>query len=728
MFAEVIVLTKTQKNLQTFSYSVPKNLQNKVKIGQLVLVPFKARKIKGVIIKISKTSPDFKTKPIISLLDSSPILREDLIKLSFWIAWYYHTPIGLAIKTMLPPEGKIKTEKIIEPILPSQKAIETLNELQKSPKQKQIIWYLMQGRKPQKIKDIILKFKTSASVIKSLKEKKLIKVQDKEIQETSYKPSMSIFQPLFLNSEEKKIIDIISKSLNKKRKNVFLLHTTDYNEKIKIYSKILQKILEFKKQAIVLLPEIAIASQISTEIENQFPDQVALIHSKLPSSKRYYRWQRIKEGKANIVIGSHQAIFAPLKNLGLIIVDCEHNQSYKRNRTPSYNLREAALKLSELEKTPVILQSSVPSIEAYYNLRCNLKNYKTKKENKYLPIIKKTKMPEVQIIDLTSEIKKGNRSILGKNLQKEIKNTLNRNKKIILFLNRRGKSTFVICQECGYVLKCKNCDVPLTFHIQSYFNFLICHHCGYKTKPPNVCPLCQGHKIKYFGIGTQKVVQEVKKIFPKARVTQTDSDTIKTKKDYAQVYDKLIKNQIDILVGTQILISGFKLPKVELVGIISVDTLLNLPDFRSEEKTFQQIIELSTIVKRKIILQTYSPYNFAIQKASRYDFKGFYTQEIKKRKKLCYPPFVQLIKLVYSHKDLKNCKQEAQRLYNVLNIKVQSSKFKVQSSILGPAPCFIPKIKGEYRQQIILKGKNLHFLLDFVPSTWSVDVDPISLL
>lgn len=733
MYAEVIVLTKTQKNLETFFYSLPKNLEGKIKIGHLVLVPFGPRKIKGLIIKISEISPVSKTKSILKIIDPFP-LRKNLIKLSFWIAWYYHAPIGLVIKTMLAPLGKIKTEKIIKPILPSQKAIKILSELEKSPKQKQIIWYLMQNKKPQKLKDIILKFKTSASVIKSLEEKRLIEIKDKKI-ETPYKPTTPIFQPLFLNSEEKKIIDIIGKSTAKKTKNVFLLHTTDYDEKIKIYLKIIQKILKLKKQVIIIAPGITSISKISTEIEKQLGRKVATFHSKMPYNLQFKKWQETKERKINIIIGFSSALFAPIKKIGLIIVDCEHNSNYKLKKSPFYNLKEVALKLSELEKIPVILQSPAPSVESFYRL---------KKENRYLPIINKNKMSQIQIVDLASELKKGNRNILSKKLQKEMEKTLDNNQKIILFLNRRGKSTFIICQECGFLLKCKNCDVPLTFHMQSSFNFLVCHYCGYKIQPPDVCPSCKGHKIRYFGIGTQKVVQEVKKIFSKARIAQADSDTIKTKKDYAQVYDKLIKKQIDILVGTQILISGFKLPKVELTGIISIDTLLNFPDFRSEEKTFQQIIELSTMTKRKIIIQTYSPSNIAIQRASGYNFKEFYNNEIIKRKQLSYPPFVQLIKLVYSHKDAKKCQQEAERLYNVLSAQITGSHNKTigtsetilrgqkpdttSTTVLGPTPCFIPKIKGKYQQQIIIKGKKLHSLLNFVPSTWAVDVDPVSLL
>ncbi len=345
MYAEIIVLTKTQKNLGTFFYSLPENLKEKIKIGQIVLVPFGPRKIKGLVVKKSQTSPVGRTKPILKILNPFP-LRKNLIKLSFWISWHYHTPVGLAIKTMLAPEGKIKTEKIIEPILPSQKAIKILAKLEKSPKQKQIIWYLLQRRKPQKLKDIISKFKTSVSVIKRLEEKELIKIQDKKIQEKYYKPSIPIFQPLFLNSDEKKIIDIIGKSLNKKTKNVFLLHTTDYDEKIKIYLKILQKILKLKKQAIIIAPEIAAISKISNKIEKQFGSQVATFHSKIPYNLQFKKWQEIEEGKINIIIGSFSALFAPIKKLGIIIVDREHNSNYKFKKSPFYNLKEVALKLA----------------------------------------------------------------------------------------------------------------------------------------------------------------------------------------------------------------------------------------------------------------------------------------------------------------------------------------------------------------------------------------------
>lgn len=721
MFAEVIVLTKTQKNLETFFYFIPDSIKEKIEIGQFVLVPFGPRRIKGLVIKIDKTCIISRTKPILKILESSP-LKKNFIKLAFWISWYYHNPIGLVIKTMLPPEGKLKTEKIIKPILPSQKYIMKFNELKKSPKQKQIIWFLMQNRKPQKLKEIISKFKTSQTVIKNLEEKKLIKIQNKKIEEKNLKPSTSIFQSISLSSEEKKIINIIEESLNKKTRKVFLLHTINYSEKIKIYSEIIQKILKQKKQIIIIAPEIASISKLFFEIGKKFGNQVAIFHSNISSNLKFKNWKKIKEGKINIIVGSFSALYAPVEKLGIIIIDHEHRPNFKFKKNFYYNLKEATIKFSELEKIPVVLQSFTPSVESYYN---------TRKENTYLNIIKKNKllqMPQIQIVDLKSEAKKGNRNILSQELQKEIEKTLNKKQKIILFLNRRGESTFIICQECGHVLKCKNCDVPLTFHIQSSFNYLICHHCDYKIKPENTCPKCQGHKIRYYGIGIQKVTQEVKKIFPKAQILQVDSDIIKTKKDYVKVYDKIEKDKIDILIGTQILTSRFKLPKIDLIGIISLDILLNLPDFRSEEKTFRQIIELSEIAKRKIILQTYSPNNFAIQKASKYDFKEFYNKEIEKRKKLQYPPFVQLIKLVYSHKDVKQSQQEAERLHKLLYVKSKKLKTEDQISILGHTPCFIQKIKGNYQYQIIIKGKNIHSLLNFVPSTWTVDIDPESLL
>ncbi len=621
-------------------------------MGNIVLVPFKNRKIKGVVLDISKKSPVKKVKEIQAVFDF-PSLLPYQIELAKWISSYYLAPLYKTIQAILPP-----FVKRIKPY------------------------------------DLLVSYK-----IKSEKPPKLTFAQEK-------------------------IVKMIAQSLERRAQN-YLLHGVTSSGKTEVYLQVLDKILKEKKQVLILVPEISLTPQTISRFLNRFGKKIAILHSKLTPNERFGEWQKIYNNKVKIVIGSRSAIFAPFSNLGLIILDEEHDQSYKQDMTPRYDARTVALKLQELIGAKVIFGSATPRIESYYQAQEGKFTLLELEERIHPP------MPEVKIIDLREEVKLGNKSIFSTALYEAIKKTLSKAEQVILFINRRGAATYIFCQDCGYILKCPNCEIPLIYHEKQEKHQLLCHHCNYQMVPPNICPNCQSHKIKYFGLGTQKVEREVRKLFPDAKIKRMDKDTIRTKEDYFKIYNDMLEHKIDVLVGTQMLTFGFDLPKVSLVGVVFADTALNFPDFRAEENTFQLLTQVAGRAGRKkdqglVIIQTYNPENPAILASQNHDFN---LKEIDLREKLNYPPFCQIIRLVYTNSNESKVQKEAE---------VLCSKLKAQGSrviILGPAPCFLAKIRGKYRWQILIKlpknqrtEKQKNSLLNLVPKGWSIDVDPISML
>ncbi|PIZ56789.1 primosomal protein N' [bacterium (Candidatus Torokbacteria) CG_4_10_14_0_2_um_filter_35_8] len=533
-----------------------------------------------------------------------------------------------------------------------------------------------------------------------------------------------------LNKAQKKAVDTI---LQSKKNQTFLLFEVTGSGKTEVYLRVIKKIIKDDKQVLMLVPEISLTPQVLTRFTDRFgKDKVAILHSNLTGKERFSEWVRIKKNEAKIVIGTRSSVFAPFCNLGLIVIDEEHESSYKQwDQNPRYDARGVCGKLSKIYNCKQVLGSATPKVESFF--RAKEKDYKLL----YLPKrIKQEEMPEVAVIDMRKELERGNKSILSDKLVSEIKKILERRQQVILFLNRRGTATFVLCRDCGHVIKCPYCDVPMVFHSDT--QRLICHYCGLISKLPTVCPKCRSLNIKYFGSGTEKVEQEIRKVFPKAGVSRMDRDSTRLRRRYLEIYRNFKNHKIDILVGTQMITKGWDFPKVGLVGIISADTVLNLPDFRSSERTFQLLTQVSGRTGRgrknlgKVILQTYNLSNSAIKFASKHDFSGFFKEEIKVRKSLSYPPFSRIIKLIYSHKNEKKVIYKARGLARILKRKFKKNK---EVEILGPSPTFISKVRGKFRWQIVVKiKKNVEDkkvkenLLKLMPSNWIVDVDPESLL
>ena len=652
MIAEVIINSNVKNLNKIFDYNIPHELEEKITVGARVLVQFGNIKNleEGFVIGI-KESSEYKVKDIKSVEES--FLNESKIELANWIAQRYFCNLSDAIKLMLPPgtTSKIFTNRVKEKCINFVDLITDENEIEleiesnklKSEKQIRALKFLMEnGKMP--ITDLENFTDVSRNIIKTLEKNGYIKIYEEEIERNPFiNKNIKSSLKLTLNEEQKKAFSEISESIEDGMHSKFLLFGVTGSGKTEVYLQLIEKVLNMGKTSIMLVPEISLTPQTVNRFISRFgKEKIAVLHSKLSVGERFDQWQKIRKGIAKIVIGARSAIFAPIESLGLIIIDEEHDSSYKSEMTPRYNAKEVASFIAEKNDIPLVLGSATPSLDTYY-----------KGLNEEIAILELNKrannmeLPNVEIVDLREELKNGNRSMISHKLFGEIKKNLENKKQTILFLNRRGYSTFVMCRDCGYTAKCKNCDVTLTYH--SNEKKLKCHYCGYETNIIKKCPECKSENIRYFGTGTQKLEAEINKIFPKASTIRMDIDTISKKDSHEQILNKFVNENVDILIGTQMIVKGHHFPNVTLVGVIAADTSLNIEDFRASEKTFQILTQVAGRAGReekgRVIIQTYNPDNFSIEYAKHQDYKMFYNTEIMLRKNLKYPPFCDIIML-----------------------------------------------------------------------------------
>ncbi len=566
--------------------------------------------------------------------------------------------------------------------------------------------------------------------------------------------------PPRLTSHQEAVLGDISQGLVGGKPAVYLLHGVTGSGKTEIYLRALEVALAQGRGAIVLVPEIALTPQTIRRFAARFPGRIAILHSKLSLGERYDGWQRIREGEVDIVIGSRSAVFAPLARPGLIIVDEEHEWSYKQERTPCYHARDVAVKLAELTGATVVLGSATPGIVSYYRAQQGryrllelpqriLWNKARLEEQKAQYRIPDTRhwmreagilysdLPPVRVIDLRQELKAGNRSIFSRALRRAMTEALTAKQQVILFLNRRGTATFVMCRDCGLVLKCPRCDVPLTYHTTGGERGevrLVCHHCNRHTGVPGQCPHCFSSRIRFFGVGTQKVEAVTRELFPEARLQRWDRDVTGSKGAHEALLERFITHEADILIGTQMIAKGLDLPLVTLVGVISADTALYLPDFRASERTFQLLTQVAgragrSILGGQVIIQTYTPHHYCIQAASHHDYIGFYEQELAFRREHGYPPFSRLARLIYVHPNGERCRQEAEKLQRLLRDKIARLGLP-GVALIGPAPCFLSRLRAKHRWQIVVRAPDPRALLGdlALPLGWRVDIDPVNML
>lgn len=563
--------------------------------------------------------------------------------------------------------------------------------------QKRIVEFFLERGSAVPLSELLAKLGTTRSTVNTCVDQGWLMWEDRvERRDPYHDQSFTPSKAFQLTSEQQQVFDQILDSISKERYESFLLHGVTGSGKTEIYLQAIDQILQRGKEAIVLVPEISLTPQMVRRFKERLGSKVAVLHSGLSSGERFDEWQRIRNGESPVVIGARSAIFAPLRKIGLIIIDEEHESSYKQEENPKYHARTIAKWRAEKHQAVLILGSATPAVETYYLARTG--------KYRWLPLrerINQLSYPTIQIVDMREEMQYGNRSIFSRTLSEQLLQCVKRGEQAVLFLNRRGFSNFVMCRECGEVIQCPSCDISLTYHQTN--QTLRCHYCGYAESLPTECPFCESLHIRHFGIGTQRVEEEIHRHFPHLRVIRMDVDTTRRKGAHQRLLSEFAEGKADVLLGTQMIAKGLDFPKVTLVGVITADTILHLPDFRAAERTFQLLMQVSGRAGRhdqpgNVVIQTYHSDHYSIQLAAHYKIAAFYRQESLLRKKHGYPPFCGLFHLMLTHPDREQLFQLGQRIAVQLKANLPS-----QSQLLGPVPSIIPRIKNRYRLQMIIK-------------------------
>lgn len=582
------------------------------------------------------------------------------------------------------------------------------NKVRLGSKQKELIKFV-QENKPIELSKINYVFPSCRQSILKLEEKGLVCIEEIDL----YRKPKEIYsvedKKINLNEEQLNTVNIIKSEMFEENKKPYMIHGVTGSGKTEVYMEIIEYSLSQGLDSIVLVPEISLTPQTISRFKNKFGDIVGVFHSQLSEGEKHDVYKQIKEGKIRILIGARSALFAPFTSLGVIIIDEFHEGAYKSEKNPKFNSIDVAKYISNKRDVSLVLGSATPSVEEYFNALNG--EYKLLEINQRA---NKKPMPKIEVVDMKEELMVGNKSIFSNKLKVEIQSALNCGNQVILFLNRRGFSNFVSCRKCGYVFTCENCDISLTYHKKN--NTGKCHYCGYEKEIPKECPECKSKYIKPFGIGTQKIEEEIKLIFPNINVLRLDKDTTSRKGEFENILNDFKNKKADVLIGTQMLSKGLDFENVTLVGILSADMILKFPDFRSSETTFQLITQVAGRAGRsekegKVILQTYDTDHYAIRHAIKYDFKGFYEDEIKIRKAFEYAPFNNMISVVISGKDNAKVERNARKMYDSLVYLLRERGISNLEFILGPNPCSISKINQNFRWQILFKDDDIEINL-----------------
>ena len=689
MYVSVLVEIKSKKVDKTFTYKVPECLENEIEIGKRVTVPFNNRTLEGFIIDICNTfNSDYEVKEIINIIDSKPVLNEELLKLGDYISKKTLCSLVSAYNTMLPAALKAhKNYNINKKYIAYIKLIDN-TYIGKNDNQKEILDILKKG---DTLKSNLTKI--SISSLNTLIKNKIVE----EYLEETYRLNLNTYtsdKKVTLNDNQKEIIDEILS--NKDKFMPYLIHGVTGSGKTEVYMNVIENVIKDGKEVIVLVPEISLTPQMINLFKNRFKNDIAILHSALSDGEKYDEWRKIENGEVNIVIGARSAIFAPFKNIGLIVMDEEHSETYKQENMPRYDTIDIAIKRAQYYNCPLILGSATPSIESYTRAKEGI--YKLLE----MPNRINNSYPEVKLVNMKDEIKKGNK-ILSQELIDSINDRLAKDEQIILLLNRRGYSTTITCKSCGNVIKCPNCDIPLTYHKKT--NKLVCHYCNYNTYKPLKCSECGSEDINDYGMGTEKLEEEVNKLFD-AKVIRMDIDTTRNKGSHERIIKDFKNKKYNILIGTQMVAKGLDFDDVTLVGVINGDASLNIPDFRSGERTYSLLNQVSGRSGRstkpgKVIIQCYNIDHYSIKYACLNNYKDFYLEEMNIRKKLKYPPYYNLCLIKVVSKNFNELSKESNKIRDYL---VNNTNDVI---ILGPSLSSIPKVYNSYYMQIILKYKNI---------------------
>ncbi len=720
-----------------FDYLIPGSLDSTVSLGSLVTVPFGRKIVRGYVVGLEDESKHPNLKAIASVVGNKPMVDEKILELARWMGDYYCASIEQSIRTVLPgavrKKGAAFKERLFVQLVPGLDDEMKAKLQKKAPKQLAVL-EVLEREKGMFLQRLAAKAGTTVATVRALEGKSLVMIATHSMNRDPLDGHVVVPSvPLELMEEQAKALDQIMAVASSGKPGTILLQGVTGSGKTEVYLQAIDQILKKGKGAIVLVPEISLTPQTVERFQGRFGNKIAVLHSHLSDGERHDQWHKIHDGEACIAIGARSAVFAPVKNLGLIVVDEEHEPTYKQEDAPRYNARDMAVMRGQLEKCPVVLGSATPSLESYWNSRCG----------KYeLAVLSHRadhrKMPAMRVIDMRTEaIRQGHPSIFSQDLIEAVRSRLDRAEQTMLFLNRRGYATSLLCQKCGYVAKCGQCSVSFTYHRQ--VEALNCHICGSSKAVPNKCPSCGDKAFKFAGIGTQRIESIVSKLFPKASIQRMDADATTRKNSHRQILGDFRVGKTDILIGTQMIAKGLHFPNVTLIGVLYADLSLHMPDFRASERTFQLLTQVAGRagrgdVKGEVIVQTYTPSHVAIQSARKMEYDQFCRRELEDRRELGYPPFGHLVCVT-----IKGLAQNKAAFYAEALARKVAPLISDRVVLAGPTPAPISRAKGYYRYQIMLRapvtklitGPLTEVLVDFkLPPkmSCSVDVDAISLL
>lgn len=814
----VVPLIALSKAGKPYTYGVPEPLRASVRPGLLVRVPFRNRIVTGVVSSINAIDERERVIDIELVEDEEPVLLSHQMELAQWISAEYAAPLADVFGIMLPPVVKRPSSKparrataqavVITPA--GSDALDESDTLSRAPSQRGLLSNVATSEQPVPVTTLLDGKTAPTAPLKALEARGFVRFVP--ITDVAEPPAgLPLPGSRHLSGAQAKAVEAIVEALPDNRADraygscVFLLHGVTGSGKTEVYMSAIEQVLDRGLDAIVMVPEISLTPQALSRFEGRFPGLVASMHSRMAWGERQDEWQRLRSGRARIAIGPRSALFSPLRNVGLIVLDEEHDASYKQEESPRYHARDVAVHMARMLGIPVILGSATPDVASYYNARKDRYRLLTLPDRpvwdvgqipgdrepgsdvagrtpyaptraqipdgrdvdargrdrssgreerhdgdgvgrtRYAPTnaqiadmaksdseIEGTSrpMPAVEIVDLRQELKAGNRSIFSRRLLAALEETLAGGRQALLFLNRRGSATSVVCRDCGFVASCKACDLPLTFH--SVNRALICHRCDRRFPPPKQCPTCGGNRIRYLGVGTQRVAEEAARALPDARILRWDRDVTSKKGSHEAIAATFERHDADVLVGTQMIAKGLDFPLVTLVGVIVADVGLNLPDFRAPERTFQLMTQVAGRAGRadlpsRVIIQAYNPDHYALQAAKNHDYWSFYRQEMTFRHASGYPPYARLVRLMLRGKDEVAVERKALELRETLKSNIETLR-EGSFELIGPAPAFTSRVNDVFQWHLLIRGENVHRLLEGLPDDVVVDVDPVDLL
>ncbi|MGG4198255.1 primosomal protein N' [Peribacillus frigoritolerans] len=763
--ASVIVDVPAKQTDREFDYHIPEKWNQVIKPGMRVIVPFGPRMVQGFVTGLKAKSDFAKLRFIKEPMDLEPIINDELLQLGDWLTKEAMCFKISALQAMLPAAMKAKYEKVIKVVedkkdqLPpsiqnlfgkndslswkdviegenaplvqkemqngnleleynvknrlNKKTVRVIKSLlspmelkemasaisSHAKKQQELLQYFIEHQEPIPLRELLELMNTSSGTVKSLVSKGALAEMDQEVYRDPYENR--VFEksiPFTLTAEQAAALKPIQEKIHHDEHDVFLLYGVTGSGKTEVYLQAIASVIEKGKEAIMLVPEISLTPQTVKRFKERFGEQVAVMHSGLSVGEKYDEWRKIHRKEVKVVVGARSAVFAPFESLGLVIIDEEHESSYKQEETPRYHARDVAIERAKSYGCPVILGSATPTLESFARAKKNVYKLLTLSQR-----MNKNALPAVDIVDMREELRTGNRSMFSELLFTKLKDRLEKGEQTVLMLNKRGHSSFVMCRSCGLVINCPNCDISLTYH--RFNDIMKCHYCGFEEGMPSNCPECESEHIRFFGTGTQKVEEELAKILPEARVIRMDVDTTSKKGSHERLLNAFGEGKADILLGTQMIAKGLDFPNITLVGVLSADTMLHLPDFRSSEKTFQLLTQVSGRAGRhqlpgEVVIQTYTPEHYSIELSALQDYDAFYEREMYLRRQSHYPPYYYVVLITVSHEDLMKTVSVTEKITNYLG-----SRLNRDSVVLGPVASPISRINNRYRYQCLIKYK-----------------------